>query len=261
MIFAGCDVGSLTAKTVLIDSNSIIASRVIRVSGSPEMSAGITMKLALDDAGLGTDSVTACCSTGYGRMGIPFATMNMSEISCHALGAFWLDNSIRTVIDIGGQDCKVIEIDGAGMVRQFAMNDKCAAGTGRSLEILARTSGIGLENLGPLSLKAKKPATITNRCSIFMELELLQHLYARTDPAMIALGINEAVAKRVFSLAGSISFTPSIAITGGVSKNSGVVRELERLTGHRFTTLGADPQIAGALGAALFAMKTAQGDA
>ncbi len=253
MIAAGCDVGSLTAKAVIMDEDAVIASKIIRDLKTPVESARAVMSEALREAGLVFPNINFCCSTGYGRHSIPFSLMNMSEISCHAMGAFWADRSVRTVIDIGGQDCKVISLDAGGMVSDFIMNDKCAAGTGRSLEILSRCIGVPLEKLGAVSLKSWRPVPITNKCSIFMELEVLQHMYKGRKTADIAAGINEAVAKRVVTLARTIDMRDEVAITGGVSKNIGVVRNLERLLDIRFKPLPVDPQIIGALGAAVFA--------
>jgi predicted CoA-substrate-specific enzyme activase len=253
VIAAGCDVGSLTAKAVIMDDERIVAMKIIRDKKTPVESARAVMTEALKDAGLLFQNINFCCSTGYGRHSIPFALMNMSEISCHAMGAHWAEKSIRTVIDIGGQDSKVISLDAGGMVSDFIMNAKCAAGTGRSLEILSRCIGVPLEKLGPLSLKSWRPVSITNKCSIFMELEVLQHLYKGRKTADIARGINEAVARRVVALAKSLTIREGVAITGGVSKNTGVVKNLERLLDIRFTPLPADPQIMGALGAAVFA--------
>jgi predicted CoA-substrate-specific enzyme activase len=254
MIVAGCDVGSLTAKAVILEDDTIISMKIIRDRATPVESATVVMDETLREAGLTYNDISFCCSTGYGRNSIPFASMNMSEISCHGLGAFWADNAVRTIIDIGGQDCKVVAIDDNGRVKDFVMNDKCAAGTGRSLEILARTIGVPLERLGPVSLKSWRPARITNKCSIFMELEVLQLLYRKKKPADIAFGINEAVAKRVVALVGTMELEKHIAITGGVSKNIGVVRSLEDLLDIRFRKLPVDPQVIGALGAAVFAL-------
>ena len=125
MIAAGCDVGSLTAKAVIIKDNDIVSSKIIRVKATSLQSAETVVTKALAGAGLGMGDVDWCCSTGYGRFDIPFSNMNKSEISCHGLGAFWLDNSIRTIIDIGGQDCKAVSIDENGMVNDFVMNEKC----------------------------------------------------------------------------------------------------------------------------------------
>lgn len=255
MIFAGCDVGSLTAKAYIMNKKGPLAAEIIRVKSTNINSATEVMEKALKSAQLKFSDLDCCCSTGYGRYEIPFAKMNMSEISCHGLGAFHADSSIRTVIDIGGQDCKVILIDAAGNIRDFIMNDKCAAGTGRSLEILARTIGVKLEELGKVAVKSKNPINITNKCSIFMELEVLTHLYTRKKLKHIACGIVDGVAKRVAGLAKAIDIEDNVCITGGVSKNHGVVRQLAYHMNRSFKSLPVDPQLIGALGAACYAMQ------
>ncbi len=255
MLFAGCDVGSLTAEAVILKGQDILSTSIQRVGASASDSAHQVMKTALEGAGLNMGDLSAVCATGYGRKNIPFVQYNMSEISCHGMGAFWCDSGIRTIIDIAGQDCKVILVDNQGMTTDFAMNDKCAAGTGRSLEILARAIDLDLEELGPISLKSRKPALIGNRCSIFMELEVLQHLYTGKKMRDIARGINQAVAKRVAFLAQSLDLEPDFALTGGVSKNQGVARSLESILGIRFSPLPLDAQLMGALGAAIYARK------
>lgn len=255
MIVAGCDVGSLTAKAFIINEKGTMAGEIIRVRSTTIDSATEVMEKALTTANLRFSDLDCCCSTGYGRYEIPFARINMSEISCHGLGAFWVDRSIRTIIDIGGQDCKIILIDADGNVRDFIMNDKCAAGTGRSLEMLAKTIGVDFENLGDLAVKSKKPISITNKCSIFMELEVVNHLYARKKLKHIACGIVDAVAKRVASLAKTIDIEDNLCITGGVSKNSGVVRQLSCHMNSSFKPLPVDPQLIGAMGAAVYAMR------
>jgi predicted CoA-substrate-specific enzyme activase len=261
MIAAGCDVGSLTAKACIMNSKGMLASEIIRVKSTTTNSAAEVMERTLAKAKLRYSDLDHCCSTGYGRYEIPFAQTNMSEISCHGLGAFMMEKSIRTIIDIGGQDCKVILIDNAGNIRDFIMNDKCAAGTGKSLEILAGAIGVDLEKLGALAVKSKKPLNITNKCSIFMELEVLNHLYTRKKLKHIACGIVDAVAKRVASLAKSIDIENNICITGGVSKNPGVVRQLAYHMKTSFKPLPVDPQVIGALGAACYAMQALKTEA
>jgi predicted CoA-substrate-specific enzyme activase len=253
MTAAGIDVGSLTAKAVIMRDGLIIAHSVIRAEANPLRSAEESLGRALKAAGMSMEDIDACCSTGYGREEIPFAQKNVSEISCHGAGAFWMDKNVRTVVDIGGQDCKVISLDGRGAIVDFIMNDKCAAGTGRSLELLSRTLGVSLEELGSLALKSKRPAAISNKCSIFMELEVLQHVYQKRRTADIAAGIAEAVAKRVGALMCQMEIKSRACITGGVSKNPGVVKYLENLLSIDFIKLPYDPQVAGAIGAALFA--------
>ncbi|MGE5423255.1 MAG: acyl-CoA dehydratase activase [Ignavibacteriales bacterium] len=256
LIVGGCDVGSLTAKAVLLNEDKILATSLIRVRPTPLESATVVMQQALQSAGVKLEQLECCCATGYGRFDIPFAQMNLSEISCHGMGAFWLNNSIRTVIDIGGQDCKVIALDGQGAITEFAMNDKCAAGTGRVLEMLSKTLDLELNQLGPCALKSRKPQDINNKCSIFMELEVLNHLYHRKKVKDIACGVCDAVAKRVAGLARGICLEEKICITGGVSKNVGVVKRLEKTLDVKFTRLPFDSQLMGALGAAVLAMKS-----
>lgn len=290
MIFLGCDVGSLSAEAVILEDDHIAASEIIRVKARAEDSAKAVTDQALASAGLSYADIDYCCTTGYGRYTIPFSDINMSEISCHCMGAHYLNPEIHTIIDIGGQDCKVISIDENGLVVDFVMNDKCAAGTGRCLEILADALEVELSQLGPVSLKSRRPVSITNKCSIFMELEVMHHLYNRKKTKDIAAGINHAVALRVAALARNFHTcknrnTPGetntitrkmsrlymdiqglalsgkrneaektgFAITGGVSKNIGVVRNLEDILGIRFASLQVDAQLVGALGAAVFA--------
>jgi len=253
MITAGIDIGSLTAKGIILEDNRIRASYIMRVKSSSLQSAEVVFKQILDDSGLSEKDIHCCCSTGYGRYDIPFSDINKSEISCHGLGAFWSDNSIRSIIDIGGQDCKVILVDDAGMVQDFVMNEKCAAGTGRSLELLCESIGISLGELGPVSLKSRGKLQISNKCSIFMELDVMTHLYNKKNKKDIAFAINTAVAKRVLQLVKSIRVSNNLCITGGVSKNIGVVSVLEKLLQTKFTPLKYDPQLMGAIGAAVFA--------
>ncbi len=257
MITAGCDVGSLTAKAVIMKDNEIISSCIAGVRATPVESSRMVMDEALRLCGLQLSDLQSVCSTGYGRYDIPFSRMNMSEISCHGRGAVWADGSIRTIIDIGGQDCKVILVDEKGMTRNFVMNEKCAAGTGRSLEILSRNIGAELQELGPLSLKARrKHIVITNKCSIFMELEVMKLLFRNVKIAEIAYGINASVAKRVAAMAGAFTLEDNICITGGVSKNVGVVSVLEKILKKKFKPLPVDAQLMGAIGAAVFAAET-----
>jgi (R)-2-hydroxyacyl-CoA dehydratese activating ATPase len=255
MIFAGIDIGSLTAKAVLLKDGKVISSHIEKVKATSLESADYIMNFVLKKAKLNIKELTYVCSTGYGRLDIPFSHCNKSEISCHGLGTFFSNNSIRTIIDIGGQDCKAILIDDDGMVDDFVMNDKCAAGTGRSLEILARTLEIDLPDLGKFALKSKKPLSISNKCSIFMELDVMQFLYQGKKSTNIAHGITLAVAKRIGSLTGKLVLKKNICISGGVSKNKAVVRDIENELGIKVEDLSHDPQLMGALGAALFAEK------
>jgi predicted CoA-substrate-specific enzyme activase len=258
MIVAGCDVGSLTAEAVIMNNGTILASEIIRVRPTAEQSARDVMDRALSRLGISYGDINYCVSTGYGRETIPFANDNISEISCHGRGAQWLIPSVRTVIDIGGQDCKAIRVDGGGLLEDFVMNDKCAAGTGRSLELMAEALGVDISELGPLSLQASSPVVITNQCSIFAEMEILHYMCEERSISDIAAGINESMARRVKMLVGRVGIKKEVGMTGGVSKNVGVVKFLEKMLGANFVQFPVDPQIIGALGAAIFAGEKAR---
>jgi len=258
MIVSGCDVGSLTAEAVIMTNGTILGSEIIRVRPRAEQSARDVMDKLLARMELTYEDIDYCVSTGYGRETIPFADHNISEISCHGRGAHWLIPSIRTVIDIGGQDCKAIRVDKDGLLDDFIMNDKCAAGTGRSLELMSEVLGVDVSELGPLSLEATNSLVITNQCSIFAETEILHYMCEEKKIADIAAGINESMARRVKTLVGKVGAKDDIGMTGGVSKNVGVVKYLEDKLGKTFIEFPEDPQIIGALGAAIFAAERAK---
>jgi predicted CoA-substrate-specific enzyme activase len=258
MIVAGCDVGSLSAEAVFMENGTILGSEIIRVRPKAEQSARDVMDRLLKRLDLTYKDITFIVATGYGRETIPFANDNVTEISCHGRGAHFLIPSVRTVIDVGGQDCKVIRVDSEGNLEDFVMNDKCAAGTGRSLELHAEALGVDISQLGPLSLESSEPIAITNQCSIFTELEIMHLLMEDKGTANIAAGINEAMARRVKMLAGKVGVKKAVGVTGGVSKNMGVVKCLEKMLETEFIEFPVDPQIIGALGAALFASERAE---
>lgn len=253
MIVAGCDVGSLTAESVIMDNKTILGSEIIRVRPKPELSARDVMDKLLTRLGFSYEDINYCVSTGYGRETISFAHDNVSEISCHGRGAQFLIPGIRTVIDVGGQDCKVIRIDEDGLLVDFVMNDKCAAGTGRSLEIMGESLGVEISDLGPLSLESTDPVVITNQCSIFADMEIMHYMCEEKSITDIAAGINEAMARRIKMLVGRLGVKKEVGVTGGVSKNIGVVKYLEQMLETNFVEFPVDPQIIGALGAAIFA--------
>ena len=258
MIVAGCDVGSLTAEAVLLEDGEVLGSEIIRVRPRPEQSAVDVMDRLLKRLNLSHEDIAFTVATGYGRANIPFTDGNMSEISCHGKGAHFLIPAIRTVIDVGGQDCKAIRVDEKGGLSDFVMNDKCAAGTGRSLELNAEALGVDVSELGELSLQASEEIEITSQCSIFTEMEIMHLLMEDRSAADIAAGINKAMARRVRMLAGKVGIKEDIGMTGGVSKNIGVVRFLEEMLHKRFVKFPQDPQIIGALGAAVFADEKAK---
>jgi len=255
MIFAGCDVGSLTAKALLMDENeNIIAYEIMNVLPNPVRSAEEIMERTLKKAGLSFDDITYCISTGYGREKIPFANNNISEISCHGRGAHWVNPKIRTIIDIGGQDLKAIKVDSRGELVDFVMNDKCAAGTGRFLEGIAKTLNVSLSELGPLALKGKNPISITSQCTIFTQFDVMHLIVEGAEKEDIAAGVAKAMAQRMHKLVRKVGIKKEVAITGGVAKNQGVVKYLQEIIRseiYQFKEI--DPQVMGALGAALFA--------
>ncbi|MBC8276409.1 MAG: 2-hydroxyglutaryl-CoA dehydratase [Chloroflexi bacterium] len=259
MIVSGCDVGSLSAEAVIMNDNSIVSSSIIRVRPRPEQSAKEAMDMALSEAGLPLENIDYCVSTGYGRDRIPFANSNVSEISCHGRGAHWIDSNLRTVIDIGGQDCKAIRVDGMGYIENFAMNDKCAAGTGRFLEIMARTLGVELSELGPLALESKAPVNVVKICSVFTQFEVVCMLNEGKDKADIAAGIAAAMAERLNLIIRKVGVKKDVAVTGGVAKNVAVVDSLQEVLGVELLQFREiDPQIIGALGAAVIAKERLQ---
>ncbi len=260
MLVAGCDVGSLTAKALLMENGRILSHELRRVKPRPELSAREVMEGALRKAGRRWEEVAYCVGTGYGRVRIPFANENISEISCHGKGAHWLLPSVRTVIDIGGQDCKVIRVDGEGRLVNFVMNDKCAAGTGRFLELMAKTLGVGVEDLGRLSLSSKEPIPITNICAVYAQSEVLSYLAEGANVEDVAAGVNQSMAARVKALASRVGVEREVVLSGGVAKNIGVVKYLEEMLGVPLIKLDFDPQLVGALGAALFASERVGGN-
>jgi len=253
-IFAGCDVGSLTSKAVIMKNNKIIGSYILKSKPRPGDSAEASINGALEAAGLSLANIDCCIATGYGRDKIGFADGAVSEISCHGRGAYWLLPSAQMVIDIGGQDCKVMKLDANGRVERFTTNDKCASGTGRFLEVMARVLEVDISELGSLSRKARAPVTLASTCTIWAQADVIKYLNSGTAIEDIGAGINTAMAKRVAILASSMRTEGDVLMTGGVAKNTGVVSTLEKLLGVRIKkTRKADPQLAGAIGAAVIA--------
>jgi len=254
MIFAGCDVGSLSAEAVLVNGGGeILAYKIIGVKPNPVVSATLVMDSVLKQVSLTYNDIDYCVSTGYGREKIPFAQHNISEISCHGKGAHWVYPSIRTIIDVGGQDCKVIRVDANGDLKDFVMNDKCAAGTGRFLEGMAKTMGVDISELGPLSLKGRTPVPFSSICTVFSQLDVMCFLSEGRTPEDIGMGVSKALAVRINRLVNKVGIEDDICVTGGVAKNKAVVKALEEVTEHKVVELNVDPQIIGALGAALYA--------
>ncbi len=253
MIVAGCDVGSLTGKVVILNNSEILSYSIVPTTPKPERTARNAMDEALQKGNLVLEDIEYIVGTGYGRVKIPFANSELSELSCHGKGAHSIAPAIRTIIDVGGQDCKVIKVDKNGKILDFAMNDKCAAGTGRFLEVMAKTLELKLEELGPISLQSKNQAKITAQCSVFAETEVVSLMADGVEVPDIVAGIHDAIASRIMSLVYRVGLEKDLTFTGGVAKNIGVVAYLEKRLGVTTTKLSVDPQLMGALGAALTA--------
>ncbi len=251
--YAGIDVGSLTAEAVLIDEAGKIAAMTILPTGNNSQKAGTkALMAALSQAGLDEANITHIFSTGYSRERVKEAQNSKTEISCHAKGAFYFFPHVGTVIDIGGQDSKAVQVGGGGRVINFAMNDKCAAGTGRFLEVMASTLQIPLDKMGDLALQSKEELTISSICTVFAESEVVSLISQGKLPADIALAVSRSIARRTAGLAARVGVSDTVVMTGGVAKNSAVVKLLSENLGHQIE-LPEEPQIIGALGAALFA--------
>lgn len=254
MIVGGCDVGSATGKAVVMKDGEIVSYVIIPSTTRPEVTALTVMEETIKKAGLSSlEDLEYIVGTGYGRLKVPFANENISEITCHARGAHWLSSTVRTVVDIGGQDCKVMSIDDKGRVLEFTMNDKCAAGTGRFFEAMARVLDCGLEGLSTLSLKSTNPAVITSQCSVFAESEVVTLVNEGMDLVDITAGLNASIGGRLNSMVRRIGLIEDVALTGGCAKNEGLVKALEEKLGVTVKKLPQDPQIAGAIGAAIIA--------
>jgi len=262
MIVGGLDIGSATGKAVVIKDDNVVGTSLIVATANPGNTADQVMHEAVRQAGLSSiDHLDNIVCTGYGRLNIPFAEENISEISCHAKGAHWLAPSIRTVIDIGGQDCKVISISEKGKVLDFKMNDRCAAGTGRFFEAMARALCCGLEGISSMDNQGEEPCIISNQCSVFAESEVVTLVNEGIDLKNIIAGINLSVASRLTSMARRVGVVDDVTLTGGCSKNDGLARALEKKLAIEVKKLPQDPQLVGALGAAIFAAeKLAAGD-
>jgi len=253
MVSCGIDAGARTTKVLLLDEKGGVLARVLRPSGpNPAVSCEAVFEEALARAGLCRTAVRNVVATGYGRVAIPFATRVVTEITCHARGVRYLAPAARTIVDIGGQDSKIIFLDANGMVRDFAMNERCAAGTGRFLEVLADIVHLRLEDLGAVAAHARSPAAISSTCAIFAESEVIGLLARGCAPADIVAGVHEALAKRVVSLCRGIRAVPPVVFTGGVALNAGMVAALSCALGEK-VQVPAEPQMVGALGAALLA--------
>jgi CoA-substrate-specific enzyme activase, putative len=257
MLTLGIDIGSLSTDAVLInEKKEIVAYEVIATGASSKKACDKIFKHILDATKLEAKDLDYVVATGYGRIKVPFANEVVTEITCHAKGANYFFPDARTVIDIGGQDSKAIKLDAKGNVLDFSMNDKCAAGTGRFLEVMARTLEIELDEMGELSLTGKDNVSISSLCTVFAESEVVSLIGADHKTPDICRALHISIAKRVSGQAKRVGLEESVVMTGGVAKNIGVVRELEKKLLCKIK-IAEEPQIIGALGAALIALENA----
>ena len=255
--FAGIDSGSTSTDVAILDQDKRLVAQVILPTGAGAAAgAERAMESALAQAGLRAEDITATVTTGYGRSAIQLGDKSITEITCHAKGAFFLDPTVRTIIDIGGQDSKVIRIDETGNVVNFIMNDKCAAGTGRFLELMARTLELSLDEMSAAGLDWEEEIAISSMCTVFAESEVVSLIAQNKRTADIIHGLNEAVAAKTCALCKRLGGEPSYMMTGGVSKNKGVAEAIQRRLGAPLH-ISDEAQLNGALGAALFAMELA----
>lgn len=254
MITAGIDVGSLSTDAVVMQDDQVLAYVIINTGAKAQAAAGHAFGQALEQAGLTEHDVEAVIATGYGRMSVAFASSQVTEITCHGRGSAFLSPGVRTVVDIGGQDSKVIRIDAQGNVVDFLMNDKCAAGTGRFLEVMAQRLELALEELGQEDRQASKAAQISSMCTVFAESEVVSLIAQGVPRPEIVRGLHRSIAERTAGLANRLGLVNEVMMTGGVAKNPGVVRALADKLGVKIT-VPPEPQIVGALGAALIARR------
>ena len=251
--FLGIDVGSTASKCVIVDAEGSIVARGLHPSGAGTAGPRACVEEALGKAGLSSvEDVAASCATGYGRHLESWADQHISELSCHAKGAVRLFPGVRTVIDIGGQDAKVLSISKEGKLAEFVMNDKCAAGTGRFLDVMAGVFGCTVADLEGLDRESSAVAPISSTCTVFAESEVISKLAAGIPIPDIVAGVHESVVDRTLGLARRAGVVPDVAMTGGVALNGALRERLERRIGCPVATC-ADAQYAGAYGAALFA--------
>ena len=252
MLATGIDIGSTSGEVVILDGDKILAYSIVDTGYNSRRAADLALEQALGDAGIAHEQIGAMVATGYGRIAIDYATKQVTEISCYARGIHFLYPQVRTVIDIGGQDSKVIAVSPKGKPTDFQMNDKCAAGTGRFLEVMARALQLELGTLGAISARATNQVLISSMCTVFAESEVITLVAEGAAREDIVAGLHRAIAKRVGAMVKRVGIVPPIAFAGGVAKNAGVARALEQELSESLL-IPDEPQIIGALGAALIA--------
>jgi bzd-type benzoyl-CoA reductase Q subunit len=254
-ITAGVDIGSVGSKAAVLVDGELYACAAMRTGGVSEATAAKVIDWALEGTGLEIGKLNYVVGTGYGRVNVPFAKRTITEIACHARGAHYIYGpTVRTVLDIGGQDCKAIRCDDKGKVLSFLMNDKCAAGTGRGLEVFADLIKVPIRDIDKVSLNVDQdPPPVSNTCVIFAKAESLALLRQGWSKEKVAAAYHAAMANRIVDLLSRVGIEKDFVITGGVAKNMGIVKRLERILNIKPLEPKMDPILAGALGAGLFA--------
>ena len=252
MYTLGIDVGSASSKAVILEDGKRVAASAVIQSGTGTSGPGRVMELVFDGLDISQKDMDYIVATGYGRFAVPFANKQMSEITCHAKGIHHLIPDARTIIDIGGQDAKAIRLDHKGNILKFVMNDKCAAGTGRFLEMMAKTMEMSLDELSQVGLSYQEDITISSMCTVFAESEVVSLIAQNKHTDDIVHGLNKAVAAKTASLVKRVGGEEAYMMTGGVAQNKGLVKTLEERLGTSLV-ISLKSQLCGALGAALFA--------
>jgi len=254
LISVGIDVGSITTKAAVVKDGEVLSHKFILTGYNARHAGEKVFENIIKNLEIELSSINKIISTGYGRNSVTIADKTVTEITCHAVGAHYLNPAVRSVIDIGGQDSKAIAVNDSGRVKDFAMNDKCAAGTGRFLEVMARALEVDLDDFGDFSLKADYPSKISSLCTVFAESEVISLISKGEKRENIIAGIHESIAARVAAMANRVGLKTPIMMTGGVAKNIGVVRALESKIGHKIE-VSPKSQVTGAIGAALLGQK------
>jgi len=255
VLLAGVDIGSTTAKAIIVKDGEVIGGLIGPTGTNPALAGKQILDTLVANNNYKPADVKYIVATGYGRVSAPFASKTVTEITCHGRGAHYISPQIRTVIDIGGQDAKVVALGEDGKIIDFVINDKCASGTGRFLESAAQlVLHVPLEDLGNLSLKATNTCKISSTCTVFAQTEIISLLASGASKENVIAGLHSSIANRVIGMAKRVGIKPEIMMTGGVAKNIGVKKALENdLNMEIIISSDLDPQLVGALGAALIA--------
>ena len=223
MITAGIDIGSRASKAVVLKDGKILSSYIGDTGAESIITSKNTMAKTLEGTGIKLEEIDYIVATGYGRVLVPFANENISEISCHGRGVNYFFPSVRTILDMGGQDCKAISVDGSGVVTDFVMNDKCAGGTGRFLEMISEVLGVPRSQIGETALQSKSAIPFNTICAVFARSEAVAYMRKGVSKSDILAGLNEAISVRCLNLLKKVSIKSDFSISGGISKNKGMV--------------------------------------